>query len=161
PNDLDVHGAGIGRHSGVQWGEPTLARRRSCARARLEEGPDDLSSLEEGREPERREPIRRNGVRLRAILPDNLANARRIAGRGCLEHVELRSAPQYRRRDVALSVVERDEGRRETVLVTCIHQSAVALEKALDRSRVAALDRGEEIGGHQSASPLRLVSLAN
>src|SRR5258706_7039062 len=117
--------------------EAALARRGTRIRACLEEVTHDLSPLEECREPKRREPVLRNGVRLPALLCDDLAHARRIAGGRSLEHVQRRSAGEYRRRDVAFAVVERHQGGREAVLVARVHESAVALQEALHYRPVA------------------------
>src|SRR5207253_1118809 len=100
PHDLDVAGARIGRHRGMQGREAAVARCGARVSAGVEEVTDDVASLEESGEAERRVTVRRDAIRLSGIALDHLANAFGVAGGGRLEHGELRPSPKYRRRDV-------------------------------------------------------------
>jgi len=158
PHDLDdVTRARVGRDGRMQRREAALARSGPRVGARIEQVADDLASLEEGGKPERRVPIRRHRVRLRRVAFDDLANPGNLAGGGRLEEGEQRSSPEYCRRDVVVTVVERGQDGGESLLVARVDEGSVPLQEPFDRRLIAASYRREELRPHLGL-PTSLVS---
>ena len=68
------------------------------------------------------------------------------AERGRLEHVQLGSGGQQRVAGLGLAVVERDQHRRQPVLVLRAGQRRIVRDELADPSRVAGPDGVEQLG---------------
>src|SRR5439155_11955841 len=112
-------------------------------------------------EAERGVAVGRHAVRLRGIRSHELADAGEIAGRGGLEHVELRPAAKDRHGNLVPAAVQRGKDGGEALLITRVDQPSIRLEESFDRRPVAAFNRGEQIGRHLGPPWNSLALLTN
>ena len=132
----------------MQGRKPAVARGRPRIGACVEQVAHDLAPFEESGEAERGVAVGRHAVRLRGIRSHELADAGEIAGRGGLEHVELRPAAKDRCGNLVPAAVQRGKDGGEALLITRVDQPSIRLEESFDRRPVAAFNRGEQIGRH-------------